>query len=111
MNSLIKIDDIYVTRQKAVYSSVLPNGIVYPVSISFSKEIDDDKLGQLAAFAKWIQDKEDKIGHWIKDTNSSFFMCSVCNCSVPFKELKNHCPECGALMDGERREDDAKEST
>lgn len=58
MTGIIKLGDITAYREKPIYSTQ-PNGIAYKITIAFAKELSDKKLRQLAALAKWVQDKEE----------------------------------------------------
>lgn len=50
-------------------------------------------------------------GHWVKnEKRPGFFECSCCHChdreTYPFyTNVWKYCPNCGAKMDGERRDD------
>lgn len=59
----INIGDLYVIRQKMTFDA---NGERFPVRIYFTKELSDEKLQQLAVFAKWIQDREENKRNDIK---------------------------------------------
>ena len=56
---------------------------------------------------------EVRHGEWIEKDDGwdgVLYTCSVCNCDwctidgTPFENNMRYCPECGAKMDGERRE-------
>lgn len=45
-----------------------------------------------------------KHGHWVQGKESS--RCSECNCTLAGQALWMYCPNCGAMMDGERKKDE-----
>lgn len=47
---------------------------------------------------------EIKHGHWVQGKESS--RCSECNCTLAGQALWMYCPNCGAMMDGERKKDE-----
>lgn len=48
---------------------------------------------------------EVKHGKWVKVSWGDFDACSECGCSVEYELFKKrYCPNCGAKMDGERKE-------
>jgi hypothetical protein len=54
---------------------------------------------------------EVRHGYWVRDSHREEAYCSLCNGITPVdceKELfyeSDYCPNCGAKMDGERREE------
>lgn len=45
---------------------------------------------------------EYKHGYWVREKESS--RCSECNCTLAGQALWMYCPNCGAKMDGERKQ-------
>ena len=62
--------------------------------------------------------EEVRHGEWIEKDDGwdgVFYTCSVCHCDwttidgTPFENNMRYCPECGAKMDGERKNENANE--
>lgn len=56
-------------------------------------------------------------GKWEWNTNNGFYYCSNCKTVSPredqdgeYCDCPNYCPNCGAKMDGERKDDDCRKT-
>lgn len=61
MSFAIKLSDILVFRDMPVLTGGPDSREIFPITINFGKNINDKKLQQLAALAKWVQDNEEDI--------------------------------------------------
>lgn len=71
-----------------------------------------EKFKEMLEIAPTADVVEVRHGEWVKVMNHR--ECSICGYNAPYKKIKagyhlqdltKHCPNCGAKMDGERKEE------
>ena len=100
----------YIEREKAIRLLRGESVAKYPISFSFGLFAAADEISKLPT----ADVVEVRHGHWISqeeavqlDRYDLAYTCSVCgHCDWDCTESENFnfCPNCGAKMDGERRE-------
>lgn len=101
----------YIEREKAIRLLRGESVAKYPISFSFGLFAAADEISKLPT----ADVVEVRHGHWISqeeavqlDRYDLAYTCSVCgHCDWDCTESENFnfCPNCGAKMDGERREE------
>ena len=91
-------------RAKQIFDTIIdvqPTVDTIPLEDYQSMERTVNKLRVALAYAELV-----RHGHWEEDAARIKDQCSVCGLSVNWSLYKTpYCPNCGAKMDGERKED------
>lgn len=92
--------------KKIIEVAIKDSGFYQPIYQGFAKVID---------VAPTIDAEPVRHGHWIYNKDTGEIRCNLCNALVgvtmysddvePIAEVENFCFNCGAKMDGERRND------